>query len=125
MFKKKQVETEKETERLDLNALINGETDFDTTNIDFISAVALQELLDDKKIKQNSRINKNQVNPLTKVAIFADLFNVGTAKTLVDNILKLQVSLYGRGRREMVEIASKQTYNDLDTSKNRWKDVFR
>ena len=125
MFKKKQVETEKETERLDLNALINGETDVDTTNIDFISAVALQELLDDKKIKQNSRINKNQVNPLPKVAIFADLFNVGTAKTLVDNILKLQVSLYGRGRREMVEIASKQTYNDLDTSKNRWKDVFR
>ena len=125
MFKKKQVETEKEVERLDLNALINGETDVDTTNIDFISAVALQELLDDRKIKQNSRINKNQVNPLTKVAIFADLFNVGTAKTLVDNILKLQVSLYGRGRREMVEIASKQTYNDLDTSKNRWKDVFR
>ena len=125
MFKKKQVETEKEVDRLDLNALINGETDVDTTNIDFISAVALQELLDDKKIKQNSRINKNQVNPLTKVAIFADLFNVGTAKTLVDNILKLQVSLYGRGRREMVEIASKQTYNDLDTSKNRWKDVFR
>ena len=125
MFKKKQVEVEKETERLDLNALINGETDVDTTNIDFISAVALQELLDDRKIKQNSRINKNQVNPLTKVAIFADLFNVGTAKTLVDNILKLQVSLYGRGRREMVEIASKQTYNDLDTSKNRWKDVFR
>ena len=125
MLKNKQVETEKEVERLDLNALINGETDIDTTNIDFISAVALQELLDDKKIKQNSRINKNQVNPLTKVAIFADLFNVGTAKTLVDNILKLQVSLYGRGRREMVEIASKQTYNDLDTSKNRWKDVFR
>ena len=125
MFKKKQVETEKEVDRLDLNALINGETDIDTTNIDFISAVALQELLDDKKIKQNSRINKNQVNPLTKLTIFADLFNVGTAKTLVDNILKLQVSLYGRGRREMVEIASKQTYNDLDTSKNRWKDVFR
>ena len=125
MLKNKQVETEKEVDRLDLNALINGETDVDTTNIDFISAVALQELLDDKKIKQNSRINKNQVNPLTKVAIFADLFNVGTAKTLVDNILKLQVSLYGRGRREMVEIASKQTYNDLDTSKNRWKDVFR
>ena len=125
MLKNKQVETEKETERLDLNALINGETDIDTTNIDFISAVALQELLDDKKIKQNSRINKNQVNPLTKVAIFADLFNVGTAKTLVDNILKLQVSLYGRGRKEMVEIASKQTYNDNDTSKNRWKDVFR
>ena len=67
MFKKKQVETEKETERLDLNALINGETDIDTTNIDFISAVALQELLDDSKIKQNSRINKNQVNPLTKL----------------------------------------------------------
>ena len=125
MLKNKQVETEKETERLDLNALINGETDVDTTNIDFISAVALQELLDDRKIKQNSRINKNQVNPLTKVAIFADLFNVDTAKTLVDNILKLQVSLYGRGRREMVEIASKQTYNDNDTSKNSWKDVFR
>jgi len=125
MLKKQQLETEKEVERLDLNALINGETDVDTTNIDFISAVALQELLDDKKIKQNSRINKNQVNPLTKLTIFAELFNVGTAKTLVDTILKLQVSLYGRGRKEMVEIASKQTYNDNDTSKNSWKDVFR
>jgi len=72
MLKKQQLETEKEVERLDLNALINGETDVDTTNIDFISAVALQELLDDKKIKQNSRINKNQVNPLTKLTIFAD-----------------------------------------------------
>ena len=125
MFKKKLVETEKETERLDLNALINGETDLDTSNIDFISAVALQELLDDSKIKQNSRINKNQVNPLTKLTIFANLFNVDTAKILVDTILKLQVSLYGRGRKEMVEIASKQTYNDNDTSKNSWKDVFR
>ena len=125
MFKKKQVETEKEVDRLDLNALINGETDVDISNIDFISAVALQELLDDSKIKQNSRINKNQVNPLTKLTIFAELFNVGTAKTLVDTILKLQVSLYGRGRKEMVEIASKQTYNDNDTSKNSWKDVFR
>ena len=125
MLKNKQVETEKEVERLDLNAVINGETDFDTSNIDYISAVALQELLDDRKIKQNSRINKNQVNPLTKLTIFAELFNVDTAKSLVDTILKLQVSLYGRGRREMVEIASKQTYNDTDTSKNSWKDVFR
>src|SRR5690554_5132547 len=125
MLKNKQVETEKETERLDLNALINGETDFDMSNVDLISAVALQELLNDDKIKQNSRINKNQVNPLTKLTIFAELFNVDTAKSLVDTILKLQVSLYGRGRREMVEIASKQTYNDTDTSKNSWKDVFR
>lgn len=125
MLKNKQVETEKEVERLDLNAVINGETDFDTSNIDYISAVALQELLNDDKIKQNSRINKNQVNPLTKLTIFAELFNVDTAKSLVDTILKLQVSLYGRGRREMVEIASKQTYNDTDTSKNSWKDVFR
>lgn len=125
MLKNKQVETEKEVERLDLNALINGETDFDTSNIDYISAVALQELLNDNKIKQNSRINKAQVNPLTKLTIFAELFNVDTAKSLVDTILKLQVSLYGRGRREMVEIASKQTYNDTDTSKNSWKDVFR
>ena len=59
------------------------------------------------------------------LAIFAEMFNVDTAKSLVDNILKLQVSLYGRGRKEMVEIASKQTYNDNDTSKNSWKDVFR
>lgn len=125
MLKNKQVETEKEVERLDLNAVINGETDIDMANIDLISAVALQELLDDNKIKQNSRINKNQVNPLTKLTIFANLFNVDTAKSLVDTILKLQVSLYGRGRREMVEIASKQTYNDNDTSKNSWKDVFR
>ncbi len=75
----------------------------------------------DSNIKTNSRINKKQVLNLTKLFLFSDTFNNNFSRDLANNILQLQVSLAGYGRRELVEIL--KTTDNLFTEENEEKNV--
>ena len=73
----------------------------------------------------NSRLNKSQINAITKLLTFSRLYKNDFTLKLAYDMLKLQVSLNGLGRKELVRIL--QTTSDLEQvdSKSSFKDVFR
>lgn len=79
----------------------------------------------DNNIKVNSRINKRQTLTLTKLFLFSDTFNNDFTSKLANNILKLQVSLAGYGRRELVEILKTTGYTEELPLEPDKKSVFR
>ena len=73
----------------------------------------------------NSRLNKSQINAITKLLTFSRLYKNDFTLKIAYDMLKLQVSLQGLGRKELVRIL--QTTNDAEQvdSKKSFKDVFR
>lgn len=110
--------------KLDLNNLINDTVD--NTPNDLISVIAVNELVNSKNIKRISRINPEQVNILTKLYLFSDVFNTSFTSLLANNILDLQISIKGLGRREMVQLVQQRT-EPMDERKffNSNRDIFR
>ena len=111
-------------------------SDFDNVNfedvvekamgIDPISLLTLDHLTSDKKLKTVSRIKEKQVVNLTKLYTFSEVYNTTLTKSIADNILKLQISLGGQGRKEMVRMAQQsdsyiETVEDQVTKKGLFK----
>jgi hypothetical protein len=73
----------------------------------------------------NSRLNKSQINAIAKLLTFSRLYKNDFTLKLAYDMLKLQVSLQGLGRKELVRIL--QTTSDLEQvdTKSSFKDVFR
>lgn len=73
----------------------------------------------------NSRLNKSQINAIAKLLTFSRLYKNDFTLKLAYDMLQLQVSLNGLGRKELVRIL--QTTNDLEQVENKssFKDVFR
>lgn len=72
----------------------------------------------------NSRLNKSQINAITKLLTFSRLYKNDFTLKIAYDMLKLQVSLNGLGRKELVRIL--QTTSDYEPeSKTSFKDVFR
>ena len=95
---------------------------------DKVSLLAINELLDIKKLKTISRVKMEQVPVLTQLYLFADIFEVPLVKDLADNILQLQISVNGLGRKELVSLVQQRDMtNELNnqiknvTSKNIFK----
>lgn len=105
----------------DLTQSLNDEMTID----DKLKLQVIGNLLDDKHKKTNSRLSKYQVNPLTKLYLFANVFQSDIAKQIADNILLLQVSLNGYGRKELVQILSTQESIPPQDQKIINKDIFR
>jgi len=105
------------------NALINQDN---RDRNDEIASKAIDELLDQKKLKTISRVKFDQVGILSKLYLFADIFDVDLTKNLADLILKLQISTNGLGRKELVQLVQQRTdIFDMSQVKKSSKDIFR
>lgn len=115
-------------DKLNFNDLINPQVDEGITdNTDVIKLIAVNHLLSKDNLKTNTRIKQRQVSQLSKLYLYSDVFKIPFVKSLADNILELQISINGLGRKELVELVGK-VYNPFDVtepdSKGK-KDIFR
>lgn len=109
---------------LELNDLINPVTTSETSSDNELQKEVITNLFNKDNIKTNSRIAKYQVNPITKLLLFADFFQSDFARNLATNILELQVSLNGYGRKELVQILAVSS-PQLEEEKPIKKGIFR
>lgn len=118
--------------KLTLSEVVNDQVDSfmdDTDNLDpnnLVSLIAVSELTNLDKIELVSRIKPEQVASLTKLGLYADTFNVPFLKDLRDNILQLQVSINGLGRKELVRVVNQSIGSDNDMELHKKKvNIFR
>ena len=119
MIKPKVVDNQK----LSLDQLINPNKN-DLDNQDLISLIATNELINSKNHKRISRVNPEQVNVITKLYLFGSLFNIGFVNKLADNILDLQISIRGLGRKELVQLVQRREMT-MEEMSPKIKDIFR
>lgn len=98
--------------KLELKDLIQPEEiKSDNSNVtDLIKLQVAESLISNKNLKTNTRIKYEQVSHLSKLYLYADIFDIDFIKNLADNILKLQISINGLGRKELVDLVGK-VYN--------------
>jgi hypothetical protein len=111
-------------DKLGLNDFVNPNNKDESTD-NAISLIAVQHLFDDKNLKSNSRVKFAQVSDLTKLYLFSDIFNIPFIHSLADNILQLQISVNGLGRKELVELVSRVNNGMPEDVKIQKKEVFR
>lgn len=70
----------------------------------------VNSLLDDDLLQINSRIKMQQVKKLLRLYAFSDYFKVPLLKEIADLILKLQISVNGLGRKELIEVFKNQSF---------------
>ena len=92
---------------------------------DLVSLIAISELTNLDKLKVITRLKDEQVPMLSKLYLFAECFNIPFMKNLADNILQLQISIRGLGRKELVNIVRESTPPETKRGLFERKDVFR
>lgn len=92
---------------------------------DLVSLIAISELTNLNKLKVITRLKDEQIPLLTKLYMFAETFNVPFVKNMADNILQLQISIRGLGRKELVNIVRESTPPEVKRGIFGTKDVFR
>lgn len=92
---------------------------------DLVSLIAISELTNLNKLKVITRLKDEQIPLLTKLYMFAETFNVPFMKNMADNILQLQISIRGLGRKELVNIVRESTPQEVKRGLFGPKDVFR
>jgi len=92
---------------------------------DLVSLIAISELTNLNKLKVITRLKDEQIPLLTKLYMFAETFNVPFVKNMADNILQLQISIRGLGRKELVNIVRESTPQEVKRGIFGTKDVFR
>ena len=92
---------------------------------DLVSLIAISELTNLEKLKVITRIKEEQVPILTKLYMYAETFNIPFVKNMADNILQLQVSIRGLGRKELVNIVRESTPTEVKRGLFGTKEVFR
>jgi hypothetical protein len=86
---------------------------------DKVSLMAISELLNLNKLKTISRVKFEQVAIITKLLLFADVFEITFTKNLSDYILQLLISVGGLGRKELVALVQQRGIDtDLINNKN-------
>ena len=94
-----------------------------SSNNDLISLLAITELLNLEKIKTISRIKGEQVPNIAKLYLYHDTFDIPFIKSLADNILQLQISISGLGRKELVQMVQ-QRFDDQELQPTK-KGIFK
>ena len=92
---------------------------------DLVSLIAISELTNLEKLKVITRIKEEQVPILTKLYMYAETFNVPFIRNMADNILQLQISIRGLGRKELVNIVRESTPSEVKRGLFGAKEVFR
>lgn len=113
--------------KLELKDLIQPEEIKNDNNVtDLIKLQVAESLLSNKNLKTNTRIKYEQVSHLSKLYLYSDIFEVDFIKNLADNILQLQISINGLGRKELVDLVGKVYNTDLsETEKLTAKGIFK
>ena len=98
----------------------------DNAPSDKISEMAITELFDPKKLKNNSRIKFEQVKYLTKLEMFAQVYDIPLCHDIVGEVMNEQISVDGLGRKEVVQLVQQRTgMEELQPQRRISKDVFR
>ena len=92
---------------------------------DLVSLIAISELTNLEKLKVITRLKEEQVPILTKLYMYAETFNIPFVKNMADNILQLQISIRGLGRKELVNIVKESTPTEVKRGIFGTKEVFR
>lgn len=100
------------SDKLGLKDLIQPEQIKNDNNsaTDLIKLQVAESLISNKNLKTNTRIKYEQVSHLSKLYLYSDIFEVDFIRNLADNILQLQISINGLGRKELVDLVGK-VYN--------------
>lgn len=98
----------KEDKKLTLDELIDNSIEEQVENnpSDLVSLIAIKEITNLDKLKVISRVKQEQVPILTKLYLYSETFDIPFVKNIADNILQLQISIYGLGRKELVSIVN-------------------
>ena len=100
---------------------------FEDSNADEISKIVITELLDQKKIKSNSRIKFDQVSKIVKLYLFSKTFQDDSfSKSIGELMLELQISIQGKGRQELIQAVQRREMFRMEEDRTkRSKDIFR
>lgn len=108
-----------------LELIKDSTQDINKNNSDIISLLAINELINNQNVKRISRITPEQVNILTKLYLFGTIFDSNIATAIADNILNLQISIKGLGRKELVQLVQVRNDGRADELQFRTRDIFR
>jgi len=99
----------------------------ENSSSDLVSLIAISELTNLEKLKVITRLKDEQVPLLAKLYMYAETFDVPFIKNMADNILQLQISIRGLGRKELVNIVRESTPTEVKVKRGLFgtKDVFR
>ena len=114
-------------EKMNIDELLeeNISEQLESGTSDLVSLIAISELTNLNKLKVITRLKDEQVPLLSKLYMFAETFSIPFIKNLADNILQLQISIRGLGRKELVNIVRESTPQEVKRSLFGTKDVFR
>ena len=114
-------------EKLKIDELLeeNISEQLESGSSDLVSLIAISELTNLEKLKVITRLKDVQVPQMSKLYMYAETFNVPFIKKLADNILQLQISIRGLGRKELVNIVRESTPQETRRGLFERKDVFR
>ena len=105
--------------------LDEGVPSIDSDGNDIISWMAISELVNMGKLKTVSRLKIEQIPNITKLYLFSQVFDTDYTKMLADNILQLQISIKGLGRRELVSLVQQRDNPSQEVVKLSSKDIFK
>ena len=105
--------------------LDEGVPSIDSDGNDIISLMAISELVNMGKLKTVSRLKIEQIPNITKLYLFSQVFDTDYTKMLADNILQLQISIKGLGRRELVSMVQQRDNPSQEVVKLSSKDIFK
>lgn len=105
--------------------LDEGVPSIDSDGNDIISLMAISELVNMGKLKTVSRLKIEQIPNITKLYLFSQVFDTDYTKMLADNILQLQISIKGLGRRELVSLVQQRDNPSQEVAKLSSKDIFK
>jgi len=105
--------------------LDEGVPSIDSDGNDIISLMAISELVNMGKLKTVSRLKIEQIPNITKLYLFSQVFDTDYTKMLADNILQLQISIKGLGRRELVSLVQQRDNPSQEVTKLSSKDIFK
>ena len=105
--------------------LDEGVPSIDSDGNDIISFMAISELVNMGKLKTVSRLKIEQIPNITKLYLFSQVFDTDYTKMLADNILQLQISIKGLGRRELVSLVQQRDNPSQEVTKLSSKDIFK
>src|SRR5690606_6682386 len=114
--------------KLELKDLIQPEELKNNNNnaTDLIKLQVAESLISNKNLKTNTRIKYEQVSHLSKLYLYANIFDIDFIKNLADDILKLQISINGLGRKELVDLVGKVYNTDVsEVEKLTAKGIFK
>ena len=114
-------------EKLKIDELLeeNISEQLESGSPDLVSLIAISELTNLDKLKVITRLKDEQVPLLSKLYMYAETFNIPFIKNLADNILQLQISIRGLGRKELVNIVRESAPPETKRGLFERKDVFR